>query len=481
MKSPRLHVVLTILVLFVFADVSHADVKLPQLFSDHMVLQRNRPIPVWGQAAPDQRVKVSLNDSSQSTRANENGRWRVDLPAMNAGGPHRLIVEANDRTEIQDVLIGDVWLCSGQSNMEWPLKKTDEAKQQNAVKQAKHNRIRLFELPHMASDEPQEFLQKSVNWTPTTPDTIANFSAVGYFFGRRLLHALNGEGNGSDRDVPIGLIQSAWGGSKAEAWTSRQALNARPELRPIFKNMENVDRNRHTPTLLHNAMIRPLIPFGIRGAIWYQGESNMGNPFQYRTLFPAMIRDWRDRWGQGQFPFYLVQLAPYKYGDRGSLPVFWESQNLTHRILPRTGVAVINDIGNPDDIHPRTKQPVGERLARWALKQVYGRNILPSGPLFERMDVQNGRAVLHFKHTGEGLRTKSGTSLEEFEIAGPDRTFHQAKAHVKEDSVIVQSDEVEHPMAVRYAWDEVAEPNLVNSAGLPASSFRTDGWDPDSR
>ncbi len=465
---------MTILVLVLVPEVARAEVNLPQLFSDHMVLQRHQSIPVWGQADPDQRVTVSIHNTSRSTTAGEDGHWRVDLPSLKAGGPYRLTVEGSDRTVINDVLIGEVWVCSGQSNMEWHLQNTREAKEDQAVQQAQFDRIRLFKLPRMASETPENRLQKSVKWTPVIPETIRQFSAVGYFFGRRL-HRVLEQPAGKQKRIPVGLIQSAWGGSKAEAWTSRSALHTHPQLRSLLSSKEDL-KTRHNPAVLHNAMIRPLIPFAIRGAIWYQGESNIGKPYQYRTLFSTMIRDWRDRWQQGDFPFYYVQLAPYDYGNRGSLPLLWEAQLRTHRLLPRTGIAVINDYGNPEDIHPRTKQPVGERLARWALQQVYNQNTVASGPLYERVSIQEDQATIYFKHTGDGLRVRSGAELNQFQIAGPDRTFHPANAKIDGNTVIVHSDDVQHPVAVRYAWGDTAKPNLLNSEGLPASTFRTDGW-----
>jgi len=467
--------VLIVLLILSACAGARADVDLPDLFSDHAVLQRGRPIPVWGRANADRRVTVSLNDHERTDRAGEDGRWRVDLPAMEAGGPYKLVIEGKGRTVVEDVMVGEVWVCSGQSNMEWPLRNTKGAHEREAVVNASHDRLRLFELPHMGALKPRRRLRQSVRWTLSEPKTAAGFSAVAYHFGRRLQQVLEGGSDGS-KPVPVGLIQSAWGGSRAEAWTSRQALAARPELEPFLSKIGEIGASRHKPTVLYNAMIHPLVPFAVRGVIWYQGESNVHRPYTYRTLFPVMIRDWRDRWGQGDLPFYFVQLAPYDYGGNGRLPLLWEAQLMTHRLLSRTGIAVINDLGNPDDIHPRSKRPVGRRLARWALKRTYGREGVPSGPLFERLAIRGDRAVVYFRHTGDGLRTRVGTDLEQFRIAGRDRTFHNATARVKKDTVVVRSKKVEHPVAVRYAWSDVTSPNLINSEGLPASAFRTDGW-----
>ncbi len=455
-----------ILFLTCLAGPAQAELELPALFTDHMVLQRQRPVPVWGWAKAGTEVTVTLAGEKAKATAADDGRWRADLPPMGAGGPHTLTVSSGDGSvSVEDVLVGEVWLCSGQSNMEFALRSAASASE--AVSAADHPKMRLYEIPRLAAEEVQRDLQKDVQWRVCRPETAKGFTAVGYFFGRRLRKAL---------DVPIGLIQSAWGGSAAEAWTSMEALRSKPLLKPIAARAGKIGSPNRTPARLHNAMLRPLMPFAFRGAVWYQGEANVGRAYQYRSLLPTMIRNWRDLWGQGDFPFYFVQIAPFDYGDRGSLPILWESQALTHRMVPNTGVAVINDHGNPENIHPKRKRPVGERLARWALARDYGRDIVPSGPLFRSLTVEGNKAIVRFDHTADGLKTRDGEPPTHFRIAGRDRSFHAATARIEGDTVVVSADAVPHPVAVRFAWEDVASPNLVNSEGLPASAFRTDDW-----
>ena len=616
------------------------------LFTDHMVLQRELPAPVWGWAAPGCEIKVSLAGKTATAKADSAGRWQVKLGPFPAGGPHSLRVEGPLTVIVQDVLVGDVWICSGQSNMEMGMGGVNKSQQEIAA--ADHPKLRLFTVPKRVSLRPQELV--SSQWEVCSPQTVAGFSAVGYFFGRDLNKAL---------DVPIGLIHTSWGGTVAEAWTSAEALNTMDDFQPavsqfqqlaaalesgtdkfdeqlanwwrandpgsaaglgwadpvqktadwktmnlptaweqaglpdfdgvvwfrkefdlpesaagqdgtlslgpvddidttwvngvrvggmstwtdlrvykvpgrILKAGRNVvavrvldtggvggicgqadqlrfepggngkpiplagpwqykastslpqtkpvpqrlDNNPNVTTVLYNGMIAPLVPYGLKGAIWYQGESNAGRPLQYRTLLPTMIWDWRSRFGVGDFPFLIVQLANFMGVQQQPTESGWaelrEAQLLTTLKDPRCGLAVAIDIGEANDIHPRNKQDVGARLALAARGIAYGQSIEYSGPVFKSMEVADGKARLRFEHLGGGLVAKGGGPLKGFAIAGADKRFVFAEAKIDGDAVVVSSPEVSQPVAVRYGWANNPVCNFYNQAGLPASPFRTD-------
>jgi sialate O-acetylesterase len=434
--------------------------RLASIFGDHMVLQRGQKLRLWGESAPEDKILVTIDGQRGLATADAEGKWRAMLPPLKAGGPHTLTItgEEHKRT-YDDVLVGEVWICSGQSNMQWAVAQSAEAGK--AIPAADQPKIRLLTVPNVMAPTPNEDV--SAAWQACTPQTVRDFSAVGYFFGLKLHREL---------DVPVGLIDSSWGGSLCEAWMSREALKANKSFRMI---LERARANLWHGTGMYNAMIAPLIPYGIRGAIWYQGESNVTRAAQYETLFPAMIKDWRTRWGR-EFPFLYVQLAPFNYGGNNiACAELWEAQLKTLSV-PNTGMAVTVDIGNVRDIHPRRKQPVGERLALWALAKTYGqKGLVYSGPLYKSMSVEGGKVRLAFDHA-DGLKTTDGNPPNWFTIAGEDETFHAATAEIDGKSVVVRSDQVEKPVAVRFAWTSVAQPNLVNGAGLPAAPFRTDDW-----
>jgi sialate O-acetylesterase len=644
-----------ILVLMVFS-VAKAEVRLPAIISDNMVLQQGVKLRIWGNAKPGERVTVSLKDKSASTVTDAQGRWQVWLDPLKAGGPLELTVKGDNVLTIRNVLIGEVWLCSGQSNMEWPLANTIGGAE--AVAQANYPEIRLFTVTKNTSTTPLADLEG--HWVVTTPDDAVHFSAVGYFFGRELYQNLK---------VPVGLINSSWGGTPAEAWTRHEALVLSPELKPILDKYESslnalpqakeayaraladweeknlyidagnkgealgyadpkastadwskmdlpkqfetagllidgavwfrkelelpaswaskdlvlnlppiddldttyfngtkigatgretpnsymVPRkyvvpgslvragrsviavrvfdsageggfsrggafsigpggaeaialggvweykveqalepkhpdwgsrpeavgvsNQNNPSVLYNAMIAPLVGFAIRGVIWYQGESNAGRAYQYRTLFPTMIRDWRSAWG-ANFPFYFVQLANWHAHkaepDESDWAELREAQMMTLR-EPQTGMAVTIDIGDENDIHPRNKLDVGRRLVAWALAGAYSQKVIPSGPLFESYTVNGSEVRIRFKHA-DGLKTLDGGPLKGFAIAGEDHKFVWADARIERDTVIVSSPKISKPVAVRYGWADNPIANLYNKAGLPASPFRTDDW-----
>jgi sialate O-acetylesterase len=649
---------LAALLLLSLTVAARADVRVPSVIGDNMVLQQGRALRFWGRAEPGERVTVSFDRKSAAATADARGRWQVLFAAHKAGGPFEVMVEGRNRLVFKNVLVGEVWVCSGQSNMEWSLQNAQGGQQDAA--QADFPEIRLFTVTKKTSGDPLEDVQG--RWVLTTPKEAAAFSAVGFYFGRELYRRLK---------VPVGLIHTSWGGTPSEAWTSREALASEASLKPLLdkydKEIQDLPRleseyrranaewskqyvaddpankgeglgyadpahdlsawkkmrlpqlwetagldvdgvvwfrrevdvpaawagkdltlklgaiddfdttyfngarvgstgaetpnawtaqrvytvpgslvragrntvavrvfdrvggggfaggemslaptasggpvfidgewsyveeatipsrqidysrqpqppgpaNQNNPTTLYNAMLAPLTPYAIRGAIWYQGESNAGRAYQYRALFPLMIRDWRARWGEGDFPFYFVQLANWKARPTDSIDSEWaelrEAQTLTMRTVPNTGMAVAIDIGNPDDIHPRNKLDVGLRLARWALADTYHVKIEQSGPLYESYKVEGDAVRVRFTHA-QGLKTRDGSAPAGFYVAGADRRFFPAEARIDGGSVVVRSKHVRRPAAVRYAWADNPAANLSNSEGLPASPFRTDDW-----
>jgi sialate O-acetylesterase len=649
---------LAILIIWVslisFLPAATAQIKLPAIFSDNMVLQRNAKIPIWGMAKPGQQITVKLQQQSKTTTADRDGKWRVDLAAMPAGGPYELVASGAENITFKNVMIGEVWLCSGQSNMEMPMVST-WAKVNNfkaEVAAANYPDLRLFIVQRDKSTRPQTDVE-SEGWKRCDSTSVKNFSATAYFFGRHLQQKLG---------VPVGLIESSWGGTVVEAWTSSASLKTVPDMAGFVKllatspvdsifdetafaakmaawnrqldemdaspsgtapswinpnfddsawptmllptaweradlpafdgimkfrkvirlpesfskqnlqlNLGPIDdadvtyfngvqigamsiynQHRHyrvpadllktgenviavrvldtggdgglygkpealnllkdstqalslagewryqvgtelqnlpprpalantpnRPMVLYNAMIAPLVPFAMRGVIWYQGESNAGRAYQYRTLFPLLIKDWRARWGQGDFPFLFVQLANYQPVVREPVDNDWaelrEAQTMALS-LPNTGMAVIIDIGDANDIHPGNKQDVGNRLALNARHLVYGENITYSGPIYKSMKIEGNHIRLFFDHAQDGLMSKGGDKLQGFAIAGADRKFVWADAMIDGKTVVVSSPQIAKPVAVRYAWAINPVCNLYNRAGLPASPFRTDAW-----
>ena len=651
---------LFLLIILLVTTPVFADVRVPSLIGDNMVLQRDKKVRIWGWATPNERVTVEIGKERASTVTDSNGHWQALVGPLKAGGPVELKITGNNTLTFKNILVGEVWVCSGQSNMEWPLINSKDGAA--AVAQANYPEIRLFTVQKSTATTPLDDVKG--RWVVTTPDQAGQFSAVGYYFGRELQQKLK---------VPVGLIHTSWGGTPAEAWTSQEELAANPELRPILeryqmrlmdlpkqreeyarrladwtqKNLyvdegnkgealgyadpqassadwatmklpqfvetaglkmdgaiwfrrevdvpdawvgkelelslaaiddadttyfngkrvggigvetpnsymvqrrykvsadlvkpgknviavrvfdsageggfgpgkmalavvganessaiplegewkykveleltpKNPDwgsrpeapgpTNQNSPSVLYNAMLAPLTPFGIRGAIWYQGESNAGRAYQYRTLFPTMIRNWRSAWGEGDFPFYFVQLANYQPVKPEPGESDWaelrEAQTMTLR-EPETGMAVIIDIGEAGDIHPRNKLDVGHRLALWALANTYKQKLEFSGPLFSSSTVEGDKIRVKFKHTIGGLKAAGGGDVKGFAIAGEDKKFYWADARIDGDSVIVWSKDVSNPIAVRYAWADNPVTNLYNNVGLPASPFRTDDW-----
>lgn len=404
------------------------------------------PLPIWGRADAGEKVSVAISGKTESTTADENGKWTVTMPAMAADGQsHSLTVSGTNTITLDNILIGDVWVGSGQSNMEWQLKNTHGAKE--AIAAASHSKIRLFHVKKVQKPKPADDVEVTAHWNECTPATIPQFSAVLYYYGKKLHEEL---------DVPIGLINSSWGGSPIEPWTVTETTSGG----------------------MYNGMIAPLQPFAIKGAIWYQGETNVmhKNGLAYFDRMKNLIEGWRKTWKQ-DLPFYFVQIAPWsgRY-EPGELPALWEAQ-VKSLAIPQTGMAVTTDlVDNIADIHPRNKKDVGERLARWALAKDYGQtDIAYSGPLYKSMTADNDSIRLHFAH-GTGLKSRDGKALNEFQIAGDDGEFVDASATIDGDTIVVNSPKVSAPKAVRFGWHKLANPNLVNAAGLPASPFQTENW-----
>ncbi len=458
---------LCILLAVCCTSVALSAVKLPAVIGDNMVLQRDIPVPIWGSADKGEDVTVTLAGQTLTAKAGDDGRWKVVLAKLSVGQPLEMTVKGSSGNTItlKNILVGDVWVCSGQSNMHWTFNAGQGVMNNDAeVAAAKYPDIRILTVGKVGSPQPASDISGA--WLPITPENLRigegnGASALAYFFGRDLHKALH---------VPIGLINTSVGGTAAELWTRREALEADPMLKPLA--------GQGASSTLYNAMIAPLIPYAIRGAIWYQGESNLSRAYQYRTLLPAMIANWRTDWGQGDFPFGIVQLAPFRYG--GQNPANWaelcEAQRMTLDRSPNTGMAVTVDIGDVKDIHPKNKQDVGRRLALWALAKSYGQNLVYSGPIYKSMTVEGNKIRLQFDHVGSGLIASDGKPLTYFTIAGADQKFVPATAVIDGNSVVVSSDQVAQPAAVRFAWVDDTSPNFANKEGLPASPFRTDAW-----
>lgn len=500
--------------LFFSQTFTFAEVKLPHVFGNNMVLQRDMPVPIWGWAAPNEAITITFSRQDVESKidtyivkADEKGNWQTKLKATPAGGPYTLNVAGSNTLELTDILFGEVWVCSGQSNMGWTVNASKDRDAEVAA--ANYPMIRLFHIPNKSSGLPAPDV--NAHWRPTAPETVRHFSAVAYYFGRHLHKEL---------DVPIGLINTSWGGTRIEPWTPPEGFASVPALTRISDEIQDINKNyraqlpqklqeietwiaktrvalesndvifempenehalnpHQRPTALYNSMVYPIVPIAIRGAIWYQGESNMREGMVYHEKMKALINGWREVWKQGDFPFYFVQLAPWGGYDRNDpthLPKIWEAQTAT-LALPNTGMVVTTDIGNIRDIHPKNKQDVGLRLALWALAKTYNKdNLVCSGPLYKSMKVEGSKIRLSFDHVGGGLVSRDDQPLTWFQIAGEDQQFVEAVAEVDGDTVVVSSDSVQSPVAVRFGWDQIAEPNLMNKEGLPASPFRTDSW-----
>ena len=527
MKAPSAIITTASLALAVLSTGSLlAAVKPNPLFTDGAVLQRGQPVPVWGTANDGEKVTVVLGNQKLTTTA-QNGTWRVDLRPLTAGGPLTMTLSGENTVTVNNILVGEVWVCSGQSNMEFSFAHTATVAEETP--KATFPQIRMFTVKKRISINLRTEVEGA--WVECSPQSVGGFSAVGYFFARELYQKLG---------VPVGMIHTSWGGTPAQAWTSTGGFGEDPELKEYAdaakKTLENYptavaaysakleefkaakkawdetvgkqaqeamkawneatakakqdgqplppkpapvgrgptppvgpEGSQNHPTTLYNGMLAPIIPYGIKGAIWYQGESNAGKARQYRTLFPAMIADWRAKWTLGDFPFLFVQIAPFN----GQPPEIREAQFLTLAKSKNTAMAVITDVGNATNIHPTQKEPVGQRLALAARALAYRENIEYSGPLYQAMTAQGDKISISFTHSGTGLVTKDG-DLKGFTIAGADGKFVPAKAEIKGPGVVVSAAGVTAPKAVRFGWANSPEVNLFNKEGIPASPFRTD-------
>ena len=469
---------LNFIFLFFVTGIS-AQIQMGPLFSDDMILQRESQVPIWGLASPNEKVTIlsSWNNKTASTKADNQGNWIVKIETPLAGGPYEINISSGDSVlNYSNVLIGEVWIASGQSNMQMALYgggKEPVFGSIDMIAQANNSNIRLFTVRHRSSETPKKDLNGK--WLVSSPSNVSGFSAVAYSFANYLNKVL---------DIPIGIIHSSWGGSPAEAWTDQKTLNK------IFEKSEIRNRHKdkaihHNPSGLFNAMINPLIPFKIRGAIWYQGEANVGRANNYTKLMNNMIDGWRSQWNQGSFPFYFVQIAPNGAGgntNKTSQAFLREAQLMTMLQTENTGMVVTLDIGSEYTVHPPEKILVGKRLAYWALVKDYKLGgISFSGPVYKSLDIKGHKVIVNFDYAQNGI-TSYNKPIVGFEIAGSNKVFYKANAKVirgyglNRSKLEVSSDSVKNPEAVRYGWKNYLIGNLYNSQGLPASSFRSDNW-----
>jgi sialate O-acetylesterase len=465
------------------AGHAHAEVKTNALCSEGMVLEQKATTKIWGTADKGEVVSVSFRGKTAKATADDTGNWSVALETGAAGGPFEMLIQGTSAITFKNVLVGEVWVCSGQSNMEWPVRMCDKTDKDYTSSAPPNPWLRTFNVKKNPQATPQT--ETGGTWIEAGPKTVDAFSATAYFFGRHLQEKLQ---------VPVGLIHTSWGGTRIEAWMKSAALEA---LDVKEANPQKIDAN--TASALYNGMIHPLLSYRVRGAIWYQGESNAGRAYQYRTLHPALIENWRADWHNPDLAFYFVQLAPYTPVNKEPGESNWaelrEAQTMTLK-LKNTGQAVITDFGNEYDIHPTPKRPVGERLALAARALTYGEKIVYSGPMYKSVRFDGSRAILTFDHVGGGLTTKElvptlervgkpgaawrvkegskGSALIGFTVCGEDKVFRPAKAEIVGNTVVVTSDQVQAPVAVRYGWANHPLANLFNQEGLPASPFRTD-------
>jgi sialate O-acetylesterase len=459
MKS-NLKIALIAIGIILSMQLINANVSLPEIFSDNMVLQQKSEIIIWGWAKPGEKViiKAGWLDSEITATGSVQGTWKLALKTPEAGGPYDIHIQGYNELVLKNVLIGEVWICSGQSNME--MSPQSIINSQEEIKNADYPNIRLFTVNTSTSIYPQQHLSGS--WSVCTPETMKTFSAIGYFFARKLQGELG---------VPVGIINSSWGGTPAESWMPEETIKNNDFLSKAAAMQKTVPWGPVEIARIYNAMISPLIPFRIAGALWYQGEANTINGFAYKELLEALISSWRSKWGY-DFPFYFAQIAPYKYGKQFEGVIVRDAQRRALE-TPQTGMAVLSDICDTTDIHPKNKQDAALRLAYLALNRTYGKAVADDdcGPLFKGMTIEKNKAVISFDHSS-GLHVK-GDKLDSFEIAGEDKIFYPAEAKIKDQTVILQSKMVKVPAAVRFAWRNTAVPNLYNGAGLPASCFIT--------
>ena len=462
MKKFRLLVVLFFLIT---SFTLNAEVRLPAIIGDHMVLQANDNVKLWGWCDPSEKIKIvsGWDTTSYNTVGSADGKWLISIKTPEAGGPYNVTINGNNKIVLEDVLIGEVWVCSGQSNMEmsynWGIKEYTEN-----INNANNKRIRLFHIPRLTSEYPQE--DTKGKWVVCNPEDVKAFSLAGYFFGQKLQQALS---------APVGLIESNWGGTPAEVWTPKEAIDENTVIKKVADSLKKIPWGPIRVAATYDAMIYPITNYNIAGVIWYQGEANVENASTYEPLFSTMIGAWRKVWDK-QFPFYFVQIAPYNYGENISGALLREAQTKTLSV-PNTGMVVIDDlVTDVNNIHPRDKKDVGDRLANLALSETYNKSGLPHlYPMYKNMEVVKGKIKINFINADNGLMSK-GDTIKGFYIAGADKNFVPAFAKISGNSVVVSGKNVKDPVAVRFDFTNTAIPNLFSKEGLPVNLFRTDDW-----
>lgn len=463
--------------ILLWPQISMANVRLPKIFGDNMVLQRDQLIPVWGWADPDESIQVSFHLQTKKTQADKSGKWMVKLDPEKAGGPFTLDIRGETEVHFADVWVGEVWLCSGQSNMELEMKYLLDLNQN--VKQS-YPLIRQLKVPACVSKNLQEDISGNPSWITAEFSHIDDFTAVGYFFALKLHKSLG---------VPIGLVNASRGATTIEPWISEFAFRSEADLAFVIDGIKEVsiqdleyDKQYIYPTLLFNTMINPLIPYAFKGVIWYQGEGNVGNAEGYRKTFPLLISDWRKKWDMGDFPFYFVQLSSFdatkanpdsNFDFKNAWAELREAQSSVLQ-MANTGMAVTTDIGDPDNIHPQNKKDVGNRLAAIALSKTYNRNIVHSGPVFKKYIIKKNKIVIHFDEVNSGLYSiNNGNDIYGFEVAGSDGEFMPVNAKISDETIVIHWERKTKPIAVRYSWtDDAGKSNLFNKEGFPAAPFR---------
>jgi sialate O-acetylesterase len=450
-----------------FGSAVSAKITLPSVFSDNLVLQQNSEVAIWGWADAGETLKIVADWNSKDTvkvKAGNTAAWKTTLKTIGAGGPYTIRILGSNVVELKNVMLGEVWICSGQSNMEWSVNHTIQNGEEEAAK-ANHPDIRIFQVQKIGAEYPQ--LTCNANWAVCSPETMRSTSAIAYFFARELQQKLQ---------VPVGIIVSAWGGTPAEVWIEKSRIEKDPVLNR-HKYNEQYDWWPGTPGTLYNSMIYPVIPYGIAGAIWYQGESNCGNYQIYATLLKNLVENWRADFKR-DFPFYLVQIAPYTYGENGTSEFLREQQDIAARTIPNTGMIVVSDlVDNIADIHPRNKVDVGKRLANYALAETYHQPVISyKSPMYLSLQVEKDKARVSIGNVVTGLKC-SGKFPAKFLIAGDDQQFVPATAKIEGSSVLVSSVKVKNPVAVRFCFDDTSIPDVFSNEGLPLAPFRTDNWE----
>ncbi|MDT0688992.1 sialate O-acetylesterase [Salegentibacter sp. F188] len=447
--------------LFTLSSVPNfANISLPEIFSDNMVLQRNSEVKIWGWAKPGEKIRLSTSWSNKeiSTKADRNGNWQLILSTPDVRGSQEITISGYNEVKLKNVLLGEVWLVSGQSNMEWSAG-AGITNAEEAIAGAENDQIRFFSVAHRTAGNPQQDLDGS--WVQSTPETMKNFSAVAYFFGKKLQEELG---------VPVGLINSSWGGTPAEVWIPAEAIASNDSLAKAAKMLPDERWGPNEPGLLYNAMIAPLVRFKIQGVLWYQGESNTSNSDYYEQIFSTLIRSWREQWGT-EFPFYYAQIAPYEYGDNFSGVEIRDAQRKVRK-LPKTEMIMTSDIGNIKDIHPRNKLDVGLRFANLALADHYGKEVDNAyAPQFQKAEKEGNKVTIYFEHA-EKLNFDKANKKSQFELAGENGQFHPANVKIEGNTIILKTNKVKEPKQVRFSWGNTSTSNVFNEAGLPVSSFK---------